>query len=53
MKAPDMNAILPTPMLEATRLTREGKLTEAAALLQSLFHGEAPAGTTGHHAADP
>jgi poly(hydroxyalkanoate) depolymerase family esterase len=46
MKAPDMNAILPTPMLEATRLTREGKLTEAAALLQSLFHGEAPAGTT-------
>jgi poly(hydroxyalkanoate) depolymerase family esterase len=40
-----MNAILPNPMLEATRLTREGKLTEASALLQRLFRGEAPADT--------
>jgi hypothetical protein len=30
-------------MLEATRLTREGKLTEASALLQRLFRGEVPA----------
>ena len=44
-KAPDMNAILPNPMLEATRLTREGRLTEATALLQRLFRGEAPADT--------
>jgi poly(hydroxyalkanoate) depolymerase family esterase len=40
-----MNAILPNHMLEATRLTREGKLTEASALLQRLFRGEAPADT--------
>ena len=39
-----MNAILPNSMLEATRLTREGKLTEASALLQRLLHGEAPVG---------
>ena len=38
-----MNAILPNPMLEAIRLTREGKLTEASALLQTLLRGEAPA----------
>ena len=38
-----MNAILPNSMLEATRLTREGKLTEASALLQRLLQGEAPA----------
>ncbi|TDH62003.1 PHB depolymerase family esterase [Dankookia rubra] len=37
-----MNAIPPNHMLEATRLTREGKLTEASALLQRLFRGEAP-----------
>ena len=46
-----MNAILPNPMLEATRLTREGKLTEASALLQRLFRGEAPADTAADHAA--
>lgn len=40
-----MNAILPNLMLEATRLTREGKLPEAAALLQRLFQGEAQADT--------
>jgi poly(hydroxyalkanoate) depolymerase family esterase len=34
-----MNAILPNPMLEATRLTREGKLTEATAMLQRLLSG--------------
>lgn len=50
-----MNAILPNHMLEATRLTREGRLTEASALLQRLFRGEKsadaaapiPQGTTG------
>ncbi len=31
-------------MLEATRLTREGRLAEASALLQRLFRGEAAAG---------
>src|SRR5215204_2856165 len=30
-------------MLEATRLTREGRLAEASALLQRLFRGEAAA----------
>ncbi len=40
-----MNAILPNHMLEATRLTREGKLTEASALLQTLLRGEAPPDT--------
>ena len=40
-----MNAILPNHMLEATRLTREGRLTEASALLQRLFRGEEPADT--------
>ncbi len=46
-----MNAILPNRMLEATRLTREGKLTEASALLQRLLRGEEPvdAGTTTPH----
>ena len=35
---------LPPDMTEATRLTREGRLAEAAALLQRLFQGEtAPA----------
>jgi hypothetical protein len=29
-------------MLEATRLTREGRFAEASALLQRLFRGEAP-----------
>ena len=40
-----MNAFLPDNMLEATRLTREGKLSEASALLQRLVRGEAPNGT--------
>ena len=38
-----MTAMLPPDMLEANRLTREGRLTEAAALLQRLFgNGTAP-----------
>ncbi|BDG70522.1 extracellular catalytic domain type 1 short-chain-length polyhydroxyalkanoate depolymerase [Roseomonas fluvialis] len=36
-----MNAIRPEAMLEATRLTREGKLTEATAMLQRLLSGVA------------
>jgi hypothetical protein len=43
-------------MLEATRLTREGKLTEASAMLQRLFRGEEPvdaAATTPHNTATP
>ncbi|PHK93821.1 esterase [Pseudoroseomonas rhizosphaerae] len=46
-----MNAILPKDMLEATRLTREGRLAEASALLQRLVQGNAatgPAATTPH-----
>lgn len=34
-----MNAPLSNSMLEATRLTREGRLTEASALLQRLLRG--------------
>lgn len=33
-------------MIEATRLTREGRLAEATALLQGRFHGQEMAGTT-------
>jgi poly(hydroxyalkanoate) depolymerase family esterase len=40
-----MNAILPPGMLEATRLTREGRLTEASALLQRLLRGDETADT--------
>jgi poly(hydroxyalkanoate) depolymerase family esterase len=40
-----LNAIFPNRMLEATRLTREGKLTEASALLQRLLRGDEPADT--------
>jgi poly(hydroxyalkanoate) depolymerase family esterase len=40
-----MNAALPPDMLEATRLTRAGRLTEATALLQRLSRGEATANT--------
>lgn len=46
-----MNAILPKGMLEATRLTREGRLAEASALLQRLLQGDAaadPAAATPH-----
>ncbi|HEV7268012.1 MAG TPA: PHB depolymerase family esterase [Falsiroseomonas sp.] len=39
-----MNAPLPNHMLEATRLTREGRLTEATALLQRRLRGAEPAG---------
>lgn len=38
-----MNAILPDGMLEAMRLTRDGKLTEATAMLQRLLSGTAAA----------
>ena len=42
-----MNAISPKDMVEATRLTREGRLAEASALLQRFLHGDvAPPGTT-------
>lgn len=51
-----MNAFLPNHMREATRLTREGKLTEASALLQRLLRGDAPADTAPagpHNSAGP
>lgn len=52
-----MNAILPKHMLEATRLTRSGKLAEAAALLQRLMQGDrrpdAAASTTAAPGARP
>ncbi|WP_372624624.1 alpha/beta hydrolase family esterase [Falsiroseomonas sp.] len=48
-----MNAIPPNHMLEATRLTREGKLTEASALLQRLLRGEAPTDTAPAGPHDP
>jgi hypothetical protein len=35
-----MNFALPPGMIEATRLTREGRLAEATALLQRLLRGE-------------
>ncbi|CAA9215921.1 MAG: hypothetical protein AVDCRST_MAG08-362, partial [uncultured Acetobacteraceae bacterium] len=35
-----MHALPPNDMLEVTRLTREGQLTEATALLQRLLQGE-------------
>ena len=38
-----MTAFNTPDMLEATRLTREGRLAEASALLQRLFRGEAAA----------
>jgi poly(hydroxyalkanoate) depolymerase family esterase len=38
-----MNAIFHGHMIEATRLTRDGRLTEASALLQRLLQGDAPA----------
>jgi poly(hydroxyalkanoate) depolymerase family esterase len=44
-KAPDMTAMLPPDMLEASRLTREGRLTEATALLQRLLGHETPPST--------
>ena len=40
-EAPDMNDVLnPNKMLEVTRLTRAGRLTEATALLQRILRGE-------------
>ena len=39
-------------MLEATRLTREGRLAEATALLQRLFRGEAADATAAGPARD-
>ncbi len=51
-----MNAMLPPDMLEATRLTREGRLAEAAALLQRRFQNsgapDLPSGTV-HDAPAP
>jgi poly(hydroxyalkanoate) depolymerase family esterase len=51
LKALDMNALRQDAMLEATRLTREGRLTEASALLQRLLRGEVPAETAATPAA--
>lgn len=51
-----MNLIPPNSMLAATRLTREGRLTEASALLQRLLRGEVPddtAATMPHDTAAP
>lgn len=48
-----MTAILFNQMREATRLTREGKLTEATALLRGALRGEAPAAATSPHSASP
>jgi poly(hydroxyalkanoate) depolymerase family esterase len=51
-----MTAMLPPDMLEATRLTREGRLTEATALLQRLFGNETAPDTpsdTAHGTAAP
>jgi poly(hydroxyalkanoate) depolymerase family esterase len=48
-----MTAILFNHMREATRLTREGKLTEATALLRGALRGEAPAAPTPPRAAPP
>lgn len=39
-----MNEFFSRQMLEATRLTRDGKLTEATSLLQRALRGEAPPG---------
>ena len=36
-----MNVRIPTEIAEATRLTREGRLTEATALLQRVLRGDA------------
>jgi poly(hydroxyalkanoate) depolymerase family esterase len=52
-----MTTMLPPGLLEANRLTREGRLTEATALLQRLFNNETasapPAGTAAGAAAPP
>jgi poly(hydroxyalkanoate) depolymerase family esterase len=45
LKAPELNAILTKHMLEATRLTREGKLPEASGLLRRFLRGEEPTDT--------
>jgi poly(hydroxyalkanoate) depolymerase family esterase len=47
-----MNAFHPD-MAEATRLTREGRLTEATSLLQRLLHGTADAGPAPQPAPSP
>ena len=47
-----MHALPPNDMLEVTRLTREGQITEATALLQRLLRGE-PAGAAPRPAAAP
>jgi len=41
----DMKHILPNVLLEATRLTRGGRLTEATAALQRMFGGQAAPGS--------
>ena len=50
MTSPNPMASSPD-MLEATRLTREGRLAEASALLQRLFRGEAAPAAAGSAAA--
>ena len=41
-----IDPLLSADMLEATRLTREGRLAEATALMQRLFHGKRHPGST-------
>ncbi|MDJ0387388.1 PHB depolymerase family esterase [Roseomonas sp. E05] len=47
-----MTATLPTPMLEAARLTRLGRLSEATALLQRALQGQEGAAGTAAPAGD-
>src|SRR5450755_1525452 len=48
-----MKMLDPSQMLEATRLTRAGQLTEAMTLLQSMLGGAAPRGDDAQPATMP
>ena len=41
-----IDPLMSADMLEATRLTREGRLAEATALIHRLFHGKRHSGST-------
>ena len=43
-----MDKILPAEMLEAARLTKAGRLSEATTVLQGLLHRQAPSGEADH-----